>query len=657
MLSSIYRFFKILFFAITIFATVSQSALAVCPPNKGVLALFPFYSSNDAPYLESILQKFLNDSYDVTLKLGQEANREAFNLIKNDSYSIILIQTHSNPKVIGTGELANYDTVTDEYNKNNEIDGKFYFGLTPNWWDDVDLSDKIVILIACNALTNTNEEGEIVDILLGKNIRAILGFKHFVASPFGAVFFDKYFLKNDIFNEDTPLDLLSAFNDAKNNYFELDDYIFLLHWKYDQTAKESSAILINEDLIKDSGEESVIYFACVPPVADIKFDGVDFGPIAVYTHEGYDLNISLDCGTYARRQADYWIYVDTPSGRYFYDGSQYVTETVPFMQENIVDIDSLNITELIPSDLSLNEGMYTFTFAVDDNADGLLNGTWQDSVTVNFVKPPQRDPIVDIKINGSDNPIEVNRYQFCELSFSLNTGDHTGEILDFWLYIDTPSGRRPLMTPTLDPIQVPIEDFTFSEPMYFDDDWELGTYIFHFALDNNADGVLDGTWSDSVQMTIVEMTETECLNLDRYWWDNACHDEPRPLQHLAILDYNIDNESLQNNIPYPASQATFSRGTRVYANIAFVNRQDYTVEYKIRAKWYRPNGSLSYTSSEFVHTNNVGDWSWWYFSYYLATNQTPGIYSVLIEVQEIPKNGQPITDWQPAMAGMFTVAD
>lgn len=217
-------------------------------------------------------------------------------------------------------------------------------------------------------------------------------------------------------------------------------------------------------------------------------------------------------------------------------------------------------------------------------------------------------------------------------------------------------GRFPLFAPTLEAVQAPLEDFSFSIPGNTVG-LEPGNYTFTFAVDDNADGILDGTWSDSVQMTIVEMTETECLNLDRYWWDNACHDEPRPLQHLAILDYNIDNESLQNNIPYPASQATFSRGTRVYANIAFVNRQDYTVEYKIRAKWYRPNGSLSYTSSEFVHTNNVGDWSWWYFSYYLATNQAPGIYSVLIEVQEIPKNGQPITDWQPAMAGMFTVAD
>lgn len=124
-------------------------------------------------------------------------------------------------------------------------------------------------------------------------------------------------------------------------------------------------------------------------------------------------------------------------------------------------------------------------------------------------------PTVDIKINGSDNPIEIAVNQDYELTCSLDAGTYTGQLADFWWYIDTLMGRFPLMAPTLEAIQAPLEDFSFSIPGNTVG-MEPGNYTFTFAVDDNADGILDGTWSDSVQMTIVEPPPTFWEDFESY---------------------------------------------------------------------------------------------------------------------------------------------
>ena len=133
--------------------------------------------------------------------------------------------------------------------------------------------------------------------------------------------------------------------------------------------------------------------------------------------------------------------------------------------------------------------------------------TSQDSCTV--IVNSQAEvvyPTPDIKVNGRDGRVVASSFRSISTSISIDPGDLKGKTVDLWLVVDSPNGRFfgncetgwqrdsvPFLQYSLDEV-ASVEVFKGKLPK--------GKYFFHFAIDNNADGVPDGTWIDTVSVTI-----------------------------------------------------------------------------------------------------------------------------------------------------------
>lgn len=121
-------------------------------------------------------------------------------------------------------------------------------------------------------------------------------------------------------------------------------------------------------------------------------------------------------------------------------------------------------------------------------------------------------PIPDVKVNGEDGPMTLPYGEIAQVSIDLSAGDYLGQEADFclkltlsesityWLVhnIGWVESESPLLM-----ITAPI--FDIDEPIRVD----FGAFLsgpgeVYFAVDNNADGSFDGTWSDTVSFTVTE---------------------------------------------------------------------------------------------------------------------------------------------------------
>jgi len=113
---------------------------------------------------------------------------------------------------------------------------------------------------------------------------------------------------------------------------------------------------------------------CIP---DIKANGSD-GPVTITSGTRVPITITLDPGSYAWQNADWWIYVWTPSGYYSYvvaaGWKPGIIRTAAYPLTSLSDYNVFNAR--------LPAGSYSFCFAVDGNADGLMDWTWGDYVQV-----------------------------------------------------------------------------------------------------------------------------------------------------------------------------------------------------------------------------------------------------------------------------------
>ena len=114
------------------------------------------------------------------------------------------------------------------------------------------------------------------------------------------------------------------------------------------------------------------------PIVDIKVNGSD-GPLTVSSSTAVSVTVSLDPGINAGQNADWWVCADTPFGLYSY---VHPTGWRPGLIRAIATpLFSLSSTEILNS--TMPTGYYEITFAVDNNADNILNATWRDSIEVN----------------------------------------------------------------------------------------------------------------------------------------------------------------------------------------------------------------------------------------------------------------------------------
>ncbi|MBF0103409.1 MAG: hypothetical protein HQK77_21110, partial [Desulfobacterales bacterium] len=115
------------------------------------------------------------------------------------------------------------------------------------------------------------------------------------------------------------------------------------------------------------------------PVPDIKINGSD-DKLILSLDSTISLNASLNAGDYAGLNSDWWLVADTSFGFYSYTFPEgcWKEGIIPVFQYPLVDISSP--VELLNT--SLPCGKYQFSFSIDDNADGVFNATWTDSIEV-----------------------------------------------------------------------------------------------------------------------------------------------------------------------------------------------------------------------------------------------------------------------------------
>ena len=120
-------------------------------------------------------------------------------------------------------------------------------------------------------------------------------------------------------------------------------------------------------------------------------------------------------------------------------------------------------------------------------------------------------PMPDIKANGKSGPVTVSRGTSVSVAVSLDPGNRPLKKADWWVVAHTPfkppldwysyvypKGWQPgiHLCVQMPPFQVPpsFEVLNMALPR--------GEYTFYFALDENADGIVDETWKDSVDVRV-----------------------------------------------------------------------------------------------------------------------------------------------------------
>ncbi len=118
-------------------------------------------------------------------------------------------------------------------------------------------------------------------------------------------------------------------------------------------------------------------------------------------------------------------------------------------------------------------------------------------------------PVPDIKANDSDGPVTIPQGDNLMIKVALVPNEHDGKKADWWIQADSPLGLYWYKYPnkwikSLTPIRA------YAGPLFSLSPYSIlnisslpvGEYDFEFSVDNNQDGQFDGTFSDSVLVTI-----------------------------------------------------------------------------------------------------------------------------------------------------------
>jgi len=119
-------------------------------------------------------------------------------------------------------------------------------------------------------------------------------------------------------------------------------------------------------------------------------------------------------------------------------------------------------------------------------------------------------PIVDIKANNSDKTLKVLSKDKISISLSLDPGSYTKQKTDWWIVANTPVGIFSYVYPKWQKdlyycLQAPL--YKFSAFQILNSPLPKGEYTFYFIVDNNANGVIDVTWCDSITVHVLSSLE------------------------------------------------------------------------------------------------------------------------------------------------------
>ncbi len=121
------------------------------------------------------------------------------------------------------------------------------------------------------------------------------------------------------------------------------------------------------------------------PVPDIKANGLDT-PLNISQNENLLVTVTLASGTYLGANAEWWIWADTPGGRYYYTLNQgwVPSQAVVTHQGPLFDLSSYDVLNAT----GLPSGTYTLHFGVEFQMDGVMDLELMHSDTVTVTIMP-----------------------------------------------------------------------------------------------------------------------------------------------------------------------------------------------------------------------------------------------------------------------------
>jgi len=145
------------------------------------------------------------------------------------------------------------------------------------------------------------------------------------------------------------------------------------------------------------------------------------------------------------------------------------------------------------------------------------NAGWQTRIAAFRFPSCGQSPVIDIKANGLDGPVEVSQGDTLSVTLSLDPRGLAGYDADWWIAVKTPSGMwysydgmnwifaGSSYTDLPVTYQQPLSDYGPVEVLNRSG-LPLGTYRFYFGIDMIMNGVpdLDSKYLDSVAVHIVE---------------------------------------------------------------------------------------------------------------------------------------------------------
>ena len=119
------------------------------------------------------------------------------------------------------------------------------------------------------------------------------------------------------------------------------------------------------------------------------------------------------------------------------------------------------------------------------------------------------EPYPDIKANNFDGPVTISQGDNLKITVALTSNEYDGDKADWWIKADSPLGFYWYKHPkqwiqSLTPIRAYGGSLFNLSPCSILNISTLpvGPYDFEFSVDDNQDGQFDGTFSDSVLVTI-----------------------------------------------------------------------------------------------------------------------------------------------------------
>jgi hypothetical protein len=125
---------------------------------------------------------------------------------------------------------------------------------------------------------------------------------------------------------------------------------------------------------------------------------------------------------------------------------------------------------------------------------------------------PTRDPVPDIKANGSDGPVTLPSSQALSITIALDPGTQGGEAADWWIAASSPFGWYHYAVTEGALSWLPDLCLTHQGPLFAIPGFQVlnipqslpGTYVFYFGIDMDENGSLDTghLHYDSVQVNV-----------------------------------------------------------------------------------------------------------------------------------------------------------